>query len=643
MEITPIESFSVNEWNKIITKEVEKALGSELDGKFTAANYPAGFNYVVRQINYNADTLKALNNKVVVKDDYPRLESGYTDLYKRVIEKIHYKISEKDQQHINMEENEQASLVSSIVTAYQQSGIDDKKTKYPSIKMIMDRIEDVTGKSFDEVDVEKYPYLSTLCNLLSEFTDKAVFTAKIQRSSAKAEARLKAIIKNITTPTEENGGLKTDDKYVCGWDNIKESKQYEKSLAGGNSITFTFSANNFHDKSSNLNFNNKIYADVPVDWFFHMGATNNNKYNFNNYTANGATVSVALTYNGITLVPAIPTELSADNKKGWYASDILAETAAKSGKDVTGYQLIDSAYDPKTLFGKNGTLRRMRTLVISQLPSIKLHFSNFDCLRLLKSFEEQTEVKFSIFGGLISGSHDNRYSFSEYSYDEKSQTVDVILQPKPLGSCGTAYNQTAYVLGGVIDYFDNDVEVKKIRFIADESDAEDMTVPEELKSLKLKYRKNEDGRYEFAGLYDENEDGEYQIGDTIAVPITSQYVGTWQFNKGTPVWNVIGSKGDICIGHRGSWIQLWESFTPEHNRKCYVCKDPDKCPHRCNTLVGAHLVTDPYSVRPVKGDPNHFIYIIPICNSMNNPAMRDMMTLNEQVYALRLNRFQDKY
>lgn len=641
MKLTPDQTLSVKEWNEIVTTEVESAIGSELNGKFTAANYPAGFNYVVKLKNYNAGSLMALNNVLKVEDGFPRLESGYSSLYEKVIGKIHFNISKEDTQRINRESNEQAALVSSIITAYKESDIDDEIMKDPTVPKIMKKIKDFTGSSYDKVNPREYPYLSTLCNLLSEFTRKAVFTSKIQRAAEKAEDRLEAIAKNIKTPTEENGGLKTDDGYVCGWNNIMEPIQLLKSLEEGNTVSFTFTANNFHDESSHLNFNNKIHADVPVNWFFKMGLDNEHQYDFSHYAATGAQMSVTVIYNGITVVPANPAELSADNRKGWYASDILEETAAKSGKDVTGYQLIDSEFNPKTLFGKDGKLRRMRTLVISQLPSIKLHFSKFDCERLQKSFEEQTNVNFKIFDGLITGNSDNQYSFSECKYDESTHSLDVVLQPKPLGSYGTAGNQTAYVLGGVIDYFDNNVQVNKIRLIDDGSNAGNMTASEKDGVLKLKYRKNKDGRYEFAGLYDESEDMEYQLGDTVAVPITSRYVGVERLPMGFWVENVQGSSKDYCRArlNRESWLRFWSRVTgtPLEQMRCAVCTDwENNCVHKKGGFVGAHVVMSGSNVTP---HGNEVLYIIPLCTYYNNYNRVAPMQLQYNVPAVRMDRF----
>lgn len=64
-------------------------------------------------------------------------------------------------------------------------------------------------------------------------------------------------------------------------------------------------------------------------------------------------------------------------------------------------------------------------------------------------FKENTGVSFSFFGGIISGSHNNSYSFSNYNYDEQKQMFDVSIIPAPIGDSGSIGKQTAFILGGV--------------------------------------------------------------------------------------------------------------------------------------------------------------------------------------------------
>lgn len=640
MKLTPDQISGTKEWNKMIKSQVETALGAKLDGEFTAANYTAGFNYLVREKKYNANTLKAFDTRVEVKDETPYLQTGYTSLYKQVIEKICYNISTEDHQKIRQEQNSQHALVASIIDSYEQSDLDDEKMKDPDVGKIMKKIEEYTGTTYDKVDFERYPYLANLCALISEYTAKSTYFNKLQMASNTARARLNAITENMKAPAGGNGGLETDKGFVCGWDNIMESEQLLDSLKREDSISFTVTANNFHEKSSHLNFKNKVNVDVPVNWFFSMGANHSDEYDLTQYTKNGAELSVTLTYSGITIVPVNPTPLSLDNKSGWYARDILEEVAAKSGKDVTGYQLADSEFNPETLFGKEGKLRRMRTLVISQQPSVKLHFSKFNCSELKKKFSEHTDVQFSICGGIVSGNHENGYSVSQCDYNEDKQALDVTFTPPKLGASGTGAFQTAYVLGGVADYFDNNVEVKKIRILDDEVDAENEAdaLPEELKGLKIMYRKNKDGVYELAGLYNEKEDVDYMLGDTVAVPIRSVLAdrAVEVLHRGTRLYNAVGTANDNFYNNLNpKWIDIWAGYT-RGIKRCYVCENDNQCEGRKN-FVGAHMVmNDPHRQAP---NSDEIIYLVPICGNMNTHTVRRALTLNADVPALRLTHF----
>ncbi len=635
MKLTPEQVISVKEWNEILSTEVENALGSQLDGKFTAANYTAGFNYVVRPKNYNIDSLKALDTKVDVRYDVPCLQTGFSDSYNNVIGKIAFYISKEDRELIQKEEVEQATLVQTIINDYIACDMDETPMKDPTVQKIMKRIQDYTGVPYDKVSVMEYPYLSTLCNRISEYTRKAIFTAKIQMAAIKAERRLQAIMNHIEKPDEKNGGLKTDVGYVCGWDNIKESPQLLESLKGGNAISLAFMANDFYGKESHLNLKNKARVKVPVNWMFHLGANHSDEYDLSKFAQSGSELSATITYDGITVVPANPTKLSADNERGWYASDILEEAAAKSGKDITGYQLVDSQYDPKTVFGKNGTLRRMKTIIISQHPSIKLHFSKFNCAGFEKMFKEKTEVELSLFGDLISCTHENGYTVAERKYDASAQSLEVTLKPKSVFSSGSAASQTAYVLGGVAEYFDNEIEVNKVMPVIREDNDEPLNLPEEYNQLQIMYRKNKDGIFEYAGLYNENEDLEYQLGETEIVPFVSRYLGKETLSAGRIVWNVEDSSNDSCRDRDGDyWLDIWRN-NAKGEKRCYVSDDAESYKNH-RDLVGAHVVADPNLVKP---DDQQKLYIIPICRAKNIFNKKQGMKITQQVEALVLDKF----
>jgi hypothetical protein len=438
----------------MLKTEVENAIGSKLDGDFVAANYQPGFNYAIKQQYYNPDSLSALNSLVTETDGIPTIGGVCSTLYNQVIGSLEYGISSADQAKINQEETAQSALTGTIIDLYNDSGLDDPPKDYPTMLYIMNQIKTVTGTDYLHVDMQLYPNLSQLCNKLSEYARNAVFTTKFQNAWNDAYDRMEAIARNIKSPAAGNGGLATAaGTFSIGWDKLPETAQLLASLKQGNTVSFSLTTDSFSESDSDLHFESHVTVKVPFNWFFNIKVRHEHSYDLSQYAQSESKLSVSVTFNGITTLAAVPTPLSDDNTKGWFAPDILAEAAAKSGKDATGYQLHGSEFDPAVLFGKNGELKRLKTFVISQQPVISLHFSKFDCTEMQKLFTQQTDIDFSLFGGIISGDHHNDYSFSDYAYNSDEQTLDVTISPAPIGDSGSTAKQTAFVLGGVAEYY----------------------------------------------------------------------------------------------------------------------------------------------------------------------------------------------
>ncbi len=458
MPLTSDELLVEKEWNNIISSNVRNALGAKLDGKFTAVNYPAGFNYAMKQQYFNADSLSALNSLVTSTDDIPSFGAPFSSLYLNVIKNLEYSFSSEDQALMNQEVTDHSALVGKIIDEYQQSDLDTTPEKYPNVIYIIKRIKEVTGTDYLHVNIKEYPDLSDLCHSLSEYARLGVYTTKMENAWNAADDRMNAIAEHIMNPSDSNGGLKTDGNTFCiGWNQIPETEQLLKSLQEGSSISFSFSAANFHDQISTLHFTSGVTARLLFSWILGITVDHKHEYNLSTFAREESELTFTVTYKGISILAAIPAPLSDNNEKGWFASDILNEAALKSGKDATGYKLHGNNYKPSELFGKNGQLRRLKTFVLSQQPEISLSFKSFECTELQKLFTQSTDVSFHMLGGLIKGEHNNDYSFSEYNYNEQEQTLNVKIVPTPIGNAGSIGKQTAFVLGGVIESY-GDIE-----------------------------------------------------------------------------------------------------------------------------------------------------------------------------------------
>lgn len=446
---------SVKKWNELVKNAVDSALGSKLNGEFIAANYTAGFPFIIKQTYYNKNSLNALDTLVTVQDDIPYLSNVFSNLYNQVISDLEYTFSKADQDKIEAEQTNLSAMTGKIIEEYKNSQLDDAPKDYPTIMYIMQRIKEVTGSDYLNVDLVLYPNLSNLCMLLSRYAEKGVNTSKMQNAWCVAFDRLKAIKNNIENPSDENGGLRVDNSTcLIGWDNLMDSDYLMKQLQGDSSVSFSVSINNISSTMSDLHFESDVKFSIPFNWFFNITVDHEHSYDLSKLANSESSLDINITYSGLTLMPANPKPISKDNKTGWYDSEILSEAATKSGKDSTGYKLSSGRFDPKVLFGKDGTLRRLNTFVLSRQPKIELTFQKFNCKALSEIFSQKTDVAFNIFGSLISGTHNNDYTFSDYEYNSDEQIIKVSIVPASLTSGGASSELTAFVLGGVAEYFE---------------------------------------------------------------------------------------------------------------------------------------------------------------------------------------------
>lgn len=639
LNLTEDQLKSAKAWNDLITDKVGAAVGATLDGDFVAANYTPGFNYVIKQLNYNAETLAALDTRVEESDGVPVLKDSYTTLYKNVIDNLKYDYSKADLSVMNDEAVKLSAMTESVINEFTQTDLYDPSQSDITISFIMEQITEKTGADYMNLDTVKYFQYANLCNLLKSYARQATFTSKMQSLWYAAYNRLQAISQHITTPTAENGAFKTDSgDYVCAWDSLPESAALLERLKSGSSIAFSIEVSDFTESESEFRFESDVSCRVPFSWFLSVvNVDHKHEYDLTKYACSGASLKIDVEYNGITLVPAVPHPLSDDNSKGWFASDILEEAAAKSGRDATGYQLIGGDFDPDKIFGENGQLRRIKTFVLSQQPAVTLTFTNFDFSEVEKDFKQETDVEFKFLGGLISGSHDNEYTFSDYSYDRSANTTTIKILPAPLAGSGSSAKQTAFVLGGSVESFKRDVnQIYFAKAKPTETGKELALTWHEDNNLFALYEEDESGKFVYSGVIDKTKDCLYRSKRTVAVPLRSTVAGHELFNKGQTVYNVQKSTNDKPKG----WIGIWLDYMKNKNLKpqdeeCYVAGSNAK---NCNKfIIGGHMVKQDYPVQPSAGAD--FVYIVPICNKHNNAHNTGAMEICKNVYALTLHNY----
>jgi hypothetical protein len=361
-----------------------------------------------------------------------------------VIDNISYDYSKEDQETIDQALVAQKALVGSIITAYKESGIDTPPIDYPNIGYIMGAVCRYAHVSdYRDVDTDKYQNLAELCGLLNQYGQKANLAMTLQKRWVDASFRLDAINENIKNPSQENSGIDIGiNKWNIGWEHIPSSADLLTSLKTG-SFTINMSMSNFDEGTTELHLHGNSVGRVNLGFILGVSIEDESSYDLSKLARSGARMDVDITFSGVTPVACVPQPLSANNKMGWYAPNILAEATQKSGKDTTGYKLNGSEFSADVIFGQNGTLRRVKTLVIAQQPTIKLSMKNFDESKTTTAFKKENNVSFKLFGLFEIGGRNSGYS-TDYKENASNQSQSVTFVPPLLA---------AFVLGCVVESY----------------------------------------------------------------------------------------------------------------------------------------------------------------------------------------------
>ena len=440
------------EFNQMLAQKMSRSLGSKIDGPFAVVGHPAGFNYGITygtNAYYNRTALDTLNSLVGYDSGTETTlieDQRFSTLNARVLGATSYTLSSEDERTLAEEDNAASAQIKTVLTAFEEAGW--KFTGQGSrLDDAMTQIEQAYGK------VEKLPdQYAALRNALATYKRMAKGSFRLHSRQIAADRELDRSLKNTLKPSEKNGGLEVaKGAYVPAFRSLPSANQLIGSLkTTSNAVSLSMFADHFAENSMDMHIENKTAFTVGAGLLaFEVG--HHSVANLSTFAMKSSRVEIVITYPGITTVPVIPAAVSSDNT-GWYDLGILKEIAAKTGRDVTGYKLKGSEFTVQELFGPGGSLAYLRTLVISQVPTVMLRMQNVDAQAASRYFESDTSVKVSLLGMVTLGEHSNSYKVKEVTSDVQAQSVTVTFGPPAVSGTIPLQDQVAHVIGGVVNH-----------------------------------------------------------------------------------------------------------------------------------------------------------------------------------------------
>jgi hypothetical protein len=330
----------------------------------------------------------------------------------------------------------------------------------------------VRNKLADIFDImlTKYGSIETIPNVYAalrtamfNYETAAQSSVNILTRVAEANRRIKSAKQNIAVPSAANKGLQINaTEYYVGYENLPTANYLLDGLKNkNNSITVKTLLRNFHEETSDLHIEAKIYAGFKVSSFIKVDVSGDVSYDISKYSKKESVVDIGITYPGITAFAPTMMEHSPDSKKGWYENMILSQIIKKTGDDkTTVYKLNSYEFDVDELFGKGKKFGRLKTFVISQEPTISLKMSKVDIKKVKEDFKRNGEIKVTLLGiinvdGGIGGKA--KYTVQNITEEEESSSIILKFGPAKAGGSTPLQDQVAHVMGGVASYPPNEI------------------------------------------------------------------------------------------------------------------------------------------------------------------------------------------
>lgn len=445
----------------VLEERAAALLGSQLDGPFTAVGLPSGFNYgVTFGVNavYNPDTLRAFDSTLATRDGRLVLDGGgFSQLYAAILDQTTYGYSKAAQATLDREAAQAEAQIASVIAAWEQAG-----GTFTDPLPLGGKLQDI----FNQVDAQfggigQIPSsLNALRVALSSYEVIAQQSFALGQAFAAASTRLARLRQNVLTPTAANAGLPIGGgAHAIGWDDLPTANQLLGGLqTDGNRLEIGFTADQFESGRTSVQVGGGgASARIPIGRIFSFQIGGGARLSLDRYVTESSSVSVKLTYKGVTVAAASPRRATIDGRQGWYDVGLLRAVVANTGRDATGYRLpADGAFDIAATFGPGKAFSRLKTYVISQEPEVEITFESARAEALVKDFEQAASVKFSLFGVINIGVSDG-YRVRTVERSGSTSRVSITMgAPEPSGTTPLS-DRIAHVIGGVASYPPNAV------------------------------------------------------------------------------------------------------------------------------------------------------------------------------------------
>lgn len=426
--------------------------------------------------NFNYETYAWFNNVFAYNEEgyyETQADSLNTSLY-NLFTAMSYAMSAADEAALNAEVNANQAICQTVLQDYQTLfGPAVGTTTAAQLNYVTGVIlswSTTPGLTLSQLSNALNP-ISLLGNapfgttqLINDFMTYLNATASVQtlqNAVATYNNEIKAIKNNLqVAPATSNPGWMTAITSSTGKTQMVPYLSMSPSVAGiqnslfpssgGSSFSFGLAASYVDSTTCKVSVSGSAAVSAPAGFFSWTNASTKTSYDLTTFNSNTATVSVNMSYNGLTAVTPVlsQSQYNVSTGYGWWMPSFISE-AANNTKGATGL-----SFNPQPVsidFAENGNFGVLSNIYISQMPTFSLTYQSTDISTFQEVFSQTSKFSVKFLGITLDSGSESTYS-STVTQDVSAKTITVTMSPPVGASPVSTLDQMAYVVGAALSW-----------------------------------------------------------------------------------------------------------------------------------------------------------------------------------------------
>lgn len=409
----------------------------------SAGNFPFYYKNPTNLL-FNVNTYNWVNSNIAAGGVPTQLDSGnnFTNLNIEVLSKISYTLSSSDQQLLNAAQanavNQQMALLTAWQTAY--GSLPPPQIGMQPIDVILNTIATTwasppTTLTAIQQSVNPRALLNTtpasglpILPVLANYLNAMGATVPLLNSTTMNNAYLAKALAALQTPQASNGAmLLENNQYFPAYTMANQLPDIINNLSNtGSSVSLSMQVTRTSAQEFQVSVAGSTGFSIPIYDFFTLGVTASASYFSDSIATTSNSVSISMSFPGVTLVNYGPTQFNMSSSQGWYWMSPITQ-AIKNGTSstVTGFKFSPQ---PGIDFSTNGNFGFLTGLAISNMPTIVITVVSSSYASIATTIKQSSSLKLSFLGIPLGSISESTYS-SDVQTESSTSTVTIKLSP----------------------------------------------------------------------------------------------------------------------------------------------------------------------------------------------------------------------